>query len=636
MHPSLNLNKLHSLSVTYRRMALSAVNGSTRDLTDLYRSLDRVSDADAKLFLPVFYLFLDPVGIPGLEELDDPDPDMELFARPFSAFMAIREIGGRVRFLNAVALDVWNRVWPWLEFFSVYGGNVPRRRNISDLGAYSLYADAVMLFRRYPAVSALMVNTPGVVVLLTRAWAMLVRAEPVDLHRTPRVLACIAQQVSRQDPLVYRGEDIIEGVGTVHELALLLTRYLGLINVFVRQDSPPHKIVEFWSGLLATGAIVGSISGTIIDALLAHGFLTELVRGYCIAGDNLPPNATFDDELFVTMLFRLLPRLPCYPWMAEALKAGLLRAILIAGQAPDVDYLLHHIIDAMLPETLVYHSVLSQLAISIPEVDDNPLIDTLLPELHADYLRFLDFAAGRLAVLDWYESDEYWTDEACYNMDCNKILERQDFRQCSVCRLAYYCSRGCQKADWRAGGHRVTCSSLRAQELQTHFPLSKRDTSFLRAVVQDAYYERRTEIRLQQLTHMHGLDPADGALPTVHFIFGYSRSTEHMRLEVLDPAPTPPAGDFGVDDTVWADWTARARRSGGRLELHVVSFGGIGRSVVRVIPLRSTSSTVCDALWRLAPVIPAGTRVKDIEAGFPAIWEELQRVLAADDLEEIH
>ena len=49
----------------------------------------------------------------------------------------------------------------------------------------------------------------------------------------------------------------------------------------------------------------------------------------------------------------------------------------------------------------------------------------------------------------------------CSNQYCTKIeKEKRQFRACSRCRVAYYCSEACQKVDWRKRHKKVckTCS----------------------------------------------------------------------------------------------------------------------------------------------------------------------------------
>ena len=47
----------------------------------------------------------------------------------------------------------------------------------------------------------------------------------------------------------------------------------------------------------------------------------------------------------------------------------------------------------------------------------------------------------------------------CYNAGCEIVGHRKDFKVCPQCKTARYCGDACQKEDWNAGGHKVTCGT---------------------------------------------------------------------------------------------------------------------------------------------------------------------------------
>lgn len=44
---------------------------------------------------------------------------------------------------------------------------------------------------------------------------------------------------------------------------------------------------------------------------------------------------------------------------------------------------------------------------------------------------------------------------------CDKVDEDDAFKRCEECLVTYYCSRECQKADWKTGNHQVSCKEVR-------------------------------------------------------------------------------------------------------------------------------------------------------------------------------
>lgn len=49
---------------------------------------------------------------------------------------------------------------------------------------------------------------------------------------------------------------------------------------------------------------------------------------------------------------------------------------------------------------------------------------------------------------------------------CKQGIPTANGRRCSACRRAIYCSRECQKRDWREGGHKKACNSMKTMDVQ--------------------------------------------------------------------------------------------------------------------------------------------------------------------------
>merc|ERR1712098_370097 len=46
----------------------------------------------------------------------------------------------------------------------------------------------------------------------------------------------------------------------------------------------------------------------------------------------------------------------------------------------------------------------------------------------------------------------------CSNKFCGKIeAQPREFQKCARCGVVYYCSKNCQKKDWKKGGHKKRC-----------------------------------------------------------------------------------------------------------------------------------------------------------------------------------
>lgn len=70
--------------------------------------------------------------------------------------------------------------------------------------------------------------------------------------------------------------------------------------------------------------------------------------------------------------------------------------------------------------------------------------------------QFKEVAMERMEVVDQFEHEKWeQTKRACNNMECS--TDQPATLKCSGCKLANYCSRACQKADWSK--HKQRCKS---------------------------------------------------------------------------------------------------------------------------------------------------------------------------------
>ena len=57
--------------------------------------------------------------------------------------------------------------------------------------------------------------------------------------------------------------------------------------------------------------------------------------------------------------------------------------------------------------------------------------------------------------------------KGCWRLECDKQgldSHGQKLLKCGGCKVASYCSKGCQVGDWKKGGHKDVCKSLSAKE----------------------------------------------------------------------------------------------------------------------------------------------------------------------------
>ncbi|KAJ7792405.1 hypothetical protein B0H14DRAFT_2931359 [Mycena olivaceomarginata] len=124
------------------------------------------------------------------------------------------------------------------------------------------------------------------------------------------------------------------------------------------------------------------------------------------------------------------------------------------------------------------------------------------------------------------EIPAFRTCAACYKPE-TKYLR---YQRCGACQRASYCSRECQKKDWRA--HKQTCQ-IQSKNRES-FPAkgTKQRNTLLSDIKK--WYSKHTQLLVYAAMHSMKLhDPAN--LPMVK---------THMLVVELEPAPSGNHGDF--------------------------------------------------------------------------------------------
>ncbi|KAJ7168026.1 hypothetical protein C8R46DRAFT_1218956 [Mycena filopes] len=174
--------------------------------------------------------------------------------------------------------------------------------------------------------------------------------------------------------------------------------------------------------------------------------------------------------------------------------------------------------------------------------------------------------------------------KGCDNMECGQLRVKSDFKRCSGCFTLYYCDDACQRLDWQKGGHRNDCGVYRAQYIRdSHLQnLTRRELSFLRALVHQDFEKNRPKILVQQAAHMR-LHSNKSFLTLYNYVLGAPNIDVHP---VVGPQVLKFLG--GGAGSAWERTVARAAASGGRMWLDVVALnagGGIRAALLqRIVP----------------------------------------------------
>ncbi|KAJ7159032.1 hypothetical protein C8R43DRAFT_1234136 [Mycena crocata] len=616
------------LPIRLRPVVRAAAAGSRRDIQRLLANLE--PESQRLLFFPAFFPHLHPRGIPDVAQLDDDltqdDPAIENAVDSLT-YMSLLELP------EELVSNVWNRSWPWVKFLHTYWPHLPSSGRRSET---ALYCTFLLLIQRLGKNAGVASATPGLYVIVARAWKLLL-LQPEDDTRYDADILCLCtffggmvQIPIEERPILL--EEFCEGTGgNLSQLAALAVTHINRYSKrYDRRGSP-----NYLSGAIIFVRYVKD--SAFQDALRFHGVVGAVTHAACALNKyrfegtvgELHRGATINSFPAILDFYNYQFREPqACPYIKEAIRAGLIPAIVACAAHTDpCEEAFIQLLYILEPYT-VYYSVLSCLELAFQSVMDLQTRPAFMESrVYTVWSGFWDLAQERITVMKHYDSDAYMSLKACDNVECNSIHRRCDLMRCSSCRGPYYCSKQCQTTDWK-DGHRDFCRTMQADLLKAPEHISARDRSFVRALLNHDYKLNQLEV-LQLELEMFDRFPND--TPCVHF--DYKPGVVEINLTRLS--------EMSVD---WPDEAHRALRSNGRRQLHLVELpngkpmveGAVADPCTRVFPLQSNSSILADGLQGLR------TELQDGVGGFTLSSEHIRERIsglmeaAAPILTQIH
>ncbi|KAJ6553296.1 hypothetical protein B0H19DRAFT_1156114 [Mycena capillaripes] len=598
MHQWLRLENLALLPVSFRRFASAAANGSMEDFMRLTALLRKTEYSQIFTHcLPVFYANLDPAKIPTGE-----DVITLATTRALLALSALRKITAAEK---PAWPDLWCRIWPWILFLHTYRDYFPGALSPREPRQDLLFF--IDCFRHDPETNALIGRTPGVRSLAMDAWWSLLNTKtPVDDPGFDHLCGLMYNIQADDDENL---TEILEGVGGPSRLAGLI---LISISIFIPTTTITERNLVLLKALLVFLRSVvperedenEGIRASVSAALVETRVVASLTVVSWMIGEAHPHHdSTAGILLDCCIILRGL--LVWRRAVRNSLNAGLFRTIIYCATLTGGDSSgltsLRELLTRTLPAATVYRTVLVELDAQFRNVAlmaraEAPEFQNT--EFYQPWSYFVSLALGRIALVN--EMDSY-NHKACDNMECGIINKRTDFKRCSHCRRVYYCSVDCQKNDWRSGGHREMCQSVRAFGF-TNEPAA-RTRSFMRALLHKDLMERRYHElpllldpdHLSYLQHNVRSAPSNPPVTVLDYTQGYPRM-------FIDAANAQQADDEN-HQVHWDEHIARCMRSHGRMELHlmIVKDGPgswpTGRRVM--LPQRSDRPSLHDGLLQV-------------------------------------
>ncbi|KAJ7636273.1 hypothetical protein FB45DRAFT_444824 [Roridomyces roridus] len=564
--------------------------------------LRTVGDEEALGLLPVIYSTLDPLLIPSAGVLDTLSIAEEVPAAE-SALITLAFLEKMVRnphFPLAAAADLWPRLWQWVDFLYLYG-----ECSSTALQASTIYCPLPRIvheFMKHPPTHQAMLTTPGITRVLCVGWRVLLQGSSKydPSTRLSAIGACLRAAIKLSTPgSTPDGQELSELVegcgGSHHALVSVLKQTISLVTT----HSKSFAVASAYSGISLLLDHLYQVAPDIYDSLPHNGVVSAWVPTLAIELLGSPrlghPEGPTGVPLGIAPLIQLFSVSPGYPWVMEALRAGLCSHVISTGMkigsAPMAD--LGHfseLLETVLPQSLIFYPAIVEMKRAFSRVEtashDERFCRSMLFPMWHNLKALVDERAG---VLDAWNALARPLSLGCYNLECDNVDYKQKFQRCSVCSTAAYCSTACQRADW-TDGHREDCHSFLYMHRQfSRIGLRYRERSFIHALVASDYRRLRVAI----------------AVDMIQFMAAHPDTPFFVRLNYASPGP--PAA--GIRISVWPlselhlpnPHSARVARSNGRLVLYLIRIShGTGRQSHVIWPLRAASSHFYDGLVRIS------------------------------------
>ncbi|KAJ7133662.1 hypothetical protein C8R43DRAFT_956508 [Mycena crocata] len=461
MHPDLDPKNISGLPVHQHSLARKALEGYQVGLRYCVRTARNRPDWGLYV-LPVFYAHLDISKIPSSPVTRGAKfPDEVSSAR-----IALEGVQMVLEYHDAlssdVCLELWHRVFPWIEF------NERQWHNFlwawpgeSKSGMYGIFLVLVCkLFRHVPIDQP----APGGRAFITRIWIHAKRNPSfwMDHLRTMANLLILMGPFERFNI----DEMVLAAGGTFDSLA---GHIMSHIHIAIQSrpfiGGPCHQVaVNMQFASLAMSEVP-----QLRDALLSLGYidLVAHVANLFNSYSSDSPDLDIYDQCY-KVCAKNLNACTGTSLIIQALKGGLLTAILTSPVKASGSQWSIDLLTKILPGYLVYCSVLAAIepdAAKLHQLGRDPRLSE--SPVGVAWGSFYGLMEKRLKEKRVHDAEGV-SFKSCSNIECLRIDRKKTFKCCTPCECAYYCSFECQKTDWR-GGHREICQALSIADLRSRY-----------------------------------------------------------------------------------------------------------------------------------------------------------------------
>ncbi|KAJ7633855.1 hypothetical protein DFH06DRAFT_686498 [Mycena polygramma] len=471
MHDSLDLRNLSNINSTKTRGVANAVAaGSENDLDVLCELITTIPRAEAALFLPALFVNVDSARIPDPNTLDfllSASSHIPSIYLGFKSIHAISHLAAMYLVPVAVSQDLWPRIWNWIDFLHSCWDSIPMMVQFCQEKVILVHSILILALDKDHETSKTMRSTPGVRRLAAAAWKSMVGGDPGPRdHATLSRIGGILSIVSDSSQVESNFDEVVDGVGgNITDLASTMVRHLSRAHI----NPNPASIYALVRGCLSFLRINSESRCRLKVALKSEGFTSTLITAI-FKLHGIPAVGAME-----LCLLELTRALDSPSDIALAIEAGLLQLVItIAASmtATDKDanlrqiyLLIEQMLETQLRLPLLRYEVLSKLASSFEEILEFAERSTIHTSAFQGQWQDLHSSIRKpLTLFMSWAAQGKPSFTGCDNIACGKIGLKHNFKCCSNCQSATYCSEDCQSADWRAE-HRGMCQRLRSARL---------------------------------------------------------------------------------------------------------------------------------------------------------------------------
>ncbi|KAJ7175221.1 hypothetical protein C8R43DRAFT_1102455 [Mycena crocata] len=157
---------VNRLPLRLRPVARAAAAGFRKDIR---RLLDLGPESQNILLFPSFFPHLHPREIPNVDQLPTLAENNTAIENAVDSLTYL----GMLQIPADIASTIWDRSWPWMEFLHTYWAHIPWLECRTEETLYSTFLLLLGRLRKSPDLEAIIRQTSGVHVVISRAWKLL-------------------------------------------------------------------------------------------------------------------------------------------------------------------------------------------------------------------------------------------------------------------------------------------------------------------------------------------------------------------------------------------------------------------------------------------------------------------------------